>query len=206
MHKLVAVAVVVSLGAVSASGFAQKPSVDGGTVTKTSPGKGTTANVVRITASVEAIDPATRTVTLKGPRGNLVDVTAGPEVKRFDEIKVGDLVVVRYTESLTLELKKGGAAIRERSEKQEKARSEPSESPAGGAARKVTVIADVVAVDPKKMIVTLRGPKRTVDLKLRDPEQIKLVKVGDQVEATYIQAAVISLEPAPKKPAAEKKK
>jgi hypothetical protein len=118
MHKLVAVAVVVSLGAVSASGFAQKPSVDGGTVTKTSPGKGTTANMVRITASVEAIDPATRTVTLKGPRGNLVDVTAGPEVKRFDEIKVGDLVVVRYTESLTLELKKGGAAIRERSEKQ----------------------------------------------------------------------------------------
>lgn len=205
MHKLVAV-VVFSLGVASASAFAQKPAVDAGTVTKTTPGKGTTANVVRVTASVEAIDPATRVVTLKGPRGNLVDVTAGPEVRNFDQIKVGDFVVVRYMESLTLELKKGGGGIRERSEKQDTARAQPGESPAGGASRQITVIADVVAVDPKKMIVTLRGPKRTVDLKLRDPEQIKLVKVGDQVEATYIQAAAISVEPAPKKPAAEKKK
>ena len=187
MHKLIVAA--FALGLACAPALAQKPSVEGGSVTKTSPGKGTTTNVVRITASVEAIDPATRTVTLKGPRGNLVDVTAGPEVKRFDEIKVGDLVVVRYTESLTLELKKGGAGIRERSDKQQTA-----------------VIADVDAADAQKLIVTLRGPQLTVDLKLLDPEQIKLVKVGDQVEATYIQAAVISLEPAPKKPAAEKKK
>jgi Cu/Ag efflux protein CusF len=203
MHKLIVAAFV--LGVACASALAQKPSIDGGTVVKSTPGKGTAANTVRITASVEAIDPATRTVTLKGPRGNLVDVIAGPEVKRFDEIKVGDFVVVRYLESLTLELKKGGAGIRERSEKQDTARSQPGESPAGGARRQVTVVADVVAVDQKKRIVTLRGPKRTVELKLRDPEQIKLVKVGDQVEATYTEAAAISIEPA-KKPAAEKKK
>ena len=49
-------------------------------------------------------------------------MTAGPEVKRFDEIKVGDFVVVRYMESLTLELKKGGAGIRESSEKEQTAR------------------------------------------------------------------------------------
>ena len=47
--------------------------------------------------------------------GNVVDVNAGPEVRNFDQIKVGDLLVVRYMESLTLELKKGGAGIRERS-------------------------------------------------------------------------------------------
>jgi Cu/Ag efflux protein CusF len=204
MNKLVALT-AVSLSIAFAPAFAQKPSVDGGTVTKTTPGKGTTANVVRITASVEAIDPATRTVTLKGPRGNVVDVVAGPEVRNFDQIKVGDLLVVRYMEALTLELKKGGAGIRERSEKQDVARAPQGGQPAAGAARQVTVLADVLAVDPKKMIVTLRGPKRTVELKLRDPEQIKLIKVGDQVQATYTEAAAISIEPAPK-PAAEKKK
>ena len=52
--------------------LAQKPSVEGGSVITTTPGKGTATNTVRITASVEAIDPATRVVTLKGPRGNLV--------------------------------------------------------------------------------------------------------------------------------------
>ena len=72
-----------------------------------------------------------------------------------------------------------------------------------GSARQVTVIADVVAVNAKTQTLTLRGPKRTVDLRLRDPKQVKLVKVGDQVEATYTEALAVSVEPAPK-PAAKK--
>jgi Cu/Ag efflux protein CusF len=58
-------------------------------------------------------------------------------------------------------------------------------------------------VNPKRQTVTLRGPKQTVTLKVRDPKQLKLVKAGDQVEATYTEAAAISVEPAPK-PAAKK--
>ncbi len=65
-------------------------------------------------------------------------------------------------------------------------------------AREVTIIADVIAVDSKKQTVTLRGPSRVVDLKVRDPNQLKLVKVGDQVEATYTEAMAIAVEPAPK--------
>jgi Cu/Ag efflux protein CusF len=159
--------------------------------------------VARITASVEAVDPANRTVTLKGPRGNVLTLPAGPEVKNFDQIKVGDRVVVRYVEALSLELKKGGAGIRERVESETGARAQPGERPAAGAARQVSVTADVVAVNPKRQTVTLRGPKQTVTLKVRDPKQLKLVKAGDQVEATYTEAAAISVEPAPK-PAAKK--
>ena len=168
-----------------------------GTVTKTEPGKGATASVVRISASVEAIDPATRTLTLKGPRGNVVDLVVGPEVKRFDQIKVGDSVVVRYVQALGLELKKGGGGIRERKEKTDAAKTPAGKPPAVGVARQVTVTADVVAVNAKTQTITLKGPKRTVELKLRDPEQFKLVKVGDQVEATYVEAAAVSVEPAP---------
>jgi hypothetical protein len=202
MHKL-AVAAALALAA-SAPAHAQKPAADAATVTKSAPGKGVTADVVRITASVEAIDPASRTLSLKGPRGNVVDMQAGPEVKNFDQIKVGDYVVVRYVRALSLELKKGGSGIRERSEKSDNAAARPGERPAAAGARQVTVVADVVAVNAKTRTVTLRGPKRTVDLRVRDPEQLKLVKVGDQVEATYTEAAAISVEPAPK-PAAEKK-
>lgn len=201
MRKLFLSAALVAAASVPA--FAQKPDASGATSTKTAPGKGTTANVARITASVEAVDAAARTVTLKGPRGNVVVLPVGPEVKNFERIKVGDFVVVRYLQALTLELKKGGKELRQRTEREESAAAQPGERPAAGAARKITVVADVIAVDPKKMTVTLRGPKRTVDLKVRDPEQIKLVKVGDQVEATYTEAVAISVEPAPKpKPAA----
>jgi Cu/Ag efflux protein CusF len=45
--------------------------------------------------------------------------------------------------------------------------------------------------------VTLRGPKQTVDLRVNDPEQLKLIKVGDQIEAVYAQALALSVEPAP---------
>jgi Cu/Ag efflux protein CusF len=202
MRRFLLSAALVTAASVPA--FAQKPDAGGATVTKTSPGKGAAARTVKITASVEAIDAAARTVTLKGPRGNVVVLPVGPQVKNFDQVKVGDFVVVRYVEALTLELKKGGAGIRERSERSDAAAAKPGERPAGAAARQVTVVADVVAVDRKKMVVTLRGPKRTLDLKLRDPEQMKLVKVGDQVEATYTEALAVSVEPAPKPAAVTK--
>jgi hypothetical protein len=50
---------------------------------------------------------------------------------------------------------------------------------------------------------TLRGPKRTVDVKVKNHQHFDVVKVGDQVQATYTEEAVISVEPA--KPRAPKK-
>jgi Cu/Ag efflux protein CusF len=168
------------------------------TAVKTEPGKVTVAEAARITASVEAIDKAKRLVTLKGPEGNTFVVQAGPEVKNFDQIKVGDLVVARYIEALTLELKPGGGQIRERIERENAVAAKPGQAPGAAAGRQVTVIADVMAVDTAKQSVRLRGPQRTIDLKVRDPNQLKLIKVGDQVEATFTEAVALSVEPAPK--------
>jgi hypothetical protein len=172
-------------------------------VMKSEPGKVTVADAVRATASVEAINKAKRLVTLKGPEGNSFVVEAGPEVRNFDQIKVGDLVVVRYIEALTLELKKGGGEMRQRTERESAAVAKPGERPGAAAGRQVTVIADVISLDAKKQTVRLRGPQRMVDLKVRDPNQFKLIKVGDQVEATFTEAVALSVEPAPK-PAAKK--
>lgn len=165
---------------------------------KTEPGKVTVAEAARVTASVEALDKAKRLITLKGPEGNIFVVQAGPAVKNFDQIKVGDLVVARYIEALTLELKPGGGQIRERTERENAVSAKPGEAPGVAAGRQVTVIADVMSLDAKKQTVRLRGPQRTVDLKVRDPNQFKLIKVGDQVEATFTEAVAIAVEPAPR--------
>lgn len=170
----------------------------GGSMMATTPGKGVAANVVEMTASVQAVDKANRTVTLKGPNGDLHTITAGPEVKNFDQIKVGDRVAARYMEALSLELKKGGGAPVSRTDREKSATAKKGEKPAAGIGRQVQVVADVVALNAATQTVTLRGPKQTVDLKVRDPEQFKLVKVGDQVEATYTEAVAISVEPAKK--------
>jgi Cu/Ag efflux protein CusF len=199
MRKLTIIsAAVLSIAMVPAFG-----QTGGAAVMKSAPGKATVAEAVRVTASVEAVDKEKRLVTLKGPEGNSFVVQAGPEVKNFDQIKAGDVVVASYVEALTLELKKGGGAMRERTERESSAAAKPGERPGAAEGRRVTVIADVIAVDAKKQSVRLRGPQRTVDLKVKDPEQFKLIKVGDQVEATFTEAVALSVEPAPK-PAAKK--
>jgi hypothetical protein len=154
------------------------------------------AETVRVTATVEAIDKAKRLVTLKGPEGNSFVVQASPELKRFDQIKVGDMVVAQYIEALTLQLKKGGGQVRERIEREDAAVTPAGAAPGAVAGRQVTVIADVIAVDAAKQSVRLQGPKRVVDLKVRDPEQFKAIKVGDQIEGTFTEAMAIALEPA----------
>jgi hypothetical protein len=191
-----AILVAAIVAGISIGAFAQTPGAQGGTVMATAPGKAAAANVVEITASVQAVNKATREVTIKGPRGHVETVVAGPEVKNFDQIKAGDKVALRYVEALSLELKKGGTAPVARTDSAMGGTAKPGEKPAAGVGRQIHVTANVVAVDAATQTVSLKGPKQTVDLHVGDPEQFKLVKVGDQVEATYTEAVALSVEPA----------
>jgi Cu/Ag efflux protein CusF len=154
-------------------------------------------SVVKITASVEGVDVANRTVTLKGPRGRIVTLPVGPEVQALHQVKAGDIVVVRYLEALALDLKKPGSGARERPDTPPGAAARPGErGPAD--VRQTAVVADVIGVDPKRQTVTLRAGRRTFYVKVRDPNQVKLLKPGDQLEATYTEAVAIAIEPAPR--------
>jgi hypothetical protein len=181
---------------------AQKPDVTGGTVVASEPGKAAAVRAVKITAQVVAIDKASRTVTLKGPKGNVVDVVAGDEVKNFDQIKAGDFVVVDFIQSLSLELQKTKSGAGGISAQSAAVTAEPGERPAAAAAHQVIAIAKVTAVDKKAKTITLKGPRgNVVTLDVQNPVQFKVVKVGDEVLVTYTEAVAISVEPAPKKAA-----
>lgn len=65
---------------------------------------GVIVSVKQVQAKVEEIDYAARTAVITGPDGNRVKVKVGEEVKRFAEIKAGDMVVVRYTEGLAMKM------------------------------------------------------------------------------------------------------
>lgn len=174
--------------------MATPPEVKAATAVASAPGTGTITNTMSITARVESIDPVTRQVTLKGPKGNLQTVTAGPDVRNFEQIKVGDMVMTRYVESLTLTLKKDGKELVSRVDSSDGARAQTGGKPAGIVGRQVEVTANVVAVDAKTQTLTLKGPKQTVQLKVPDPKQFKLVKVGDQIQGTYTEALAMSIE------------
>lgn len=189
--------VVASLAAalvLSTSAAAQT----GAAIVGKGPGVAGAAQTVNVTATITAIDAKTRAVTLKGPQGREITLTAGPEVRNFAQMKVGDAVDVQYVEALTLELKKGGGMTVQKSEAAGAMRAKEGAAPAGMVGRQVTVVADVIAVDPATQTVTLKGPQRTVDLKVRDPAQFARVAKGDQVEATYTEAVAIAVTPAKK--------
>jgi hypothetical protein len=174
---------------------AQTPGAGAMSMQSTAPGKGSVTNTVEIVATVVAIDKASRIVTLKGPGGNTLPVEAGPDVKNFDRIAVGDQVAARYLEALTVELVKSGSAPIARVESQAGGTAGPGARPAARGGRQVRVTAEIVALDPATQVATLRGPARTIDVKVAYPNQFSLAKVGDQVEATYTEAFAISVEP-----------
>ena len=69
----------------------------------------------------------------------------------------------------------------------------------GGAAT-TEVTAKVVAVDPAKQMVTLRGPAgNEVDVEAQDPNQLTNIKKGDHVQVTYVEALAIAVAETPAK-------
>lgn len=201
-----ALALTLIAAAFATTATAQKPDATGGAVLASEPGKAAIVRAAQISAQVVGLDKATRTVTLKGPKGNVVDIVASDDVKNFDQIKLGDFVVARYAEALTLELKKTSVGATGPVVREEAAKAKPGEKPAVAGARQVTVLANVIRVDSKKSTITLKGPRgNEVTLNVQNPEQFKVVKKGDQVEATYTEALALTIEAAPK-PAAAKAK
>jgi hypothetical protein len=195
MQKALAVVSLVAATALGAPAWAQSAT---GVAAK-APGVAGAVRTVEITATITAIDAATRAVTLKGPQGNEKTIIAGPEVKNFAQLKVGDKVDVNYAEALTLELKKGGGLVVGRTEQAGVAAAKPGDKPGAVAARKVTMVGDVIDINAATQVVTVKGAQRTVELKVQDPEQLKLIAKGDQIEATYTEAIAVVVKPSAKK-------
>jgi hypothetical protein len=55
---------------------------------------------------VEAVDYPKRTITLKGAQGNVRTYRVGDSVRRLDEVKKGDQVVLRVTDALAILVEK----------------------------------------------------------------------------------------------------
>ena len=156
--------------------------------------------VVTAIATVEAIDLQKRVVTLKGPKGNVFDVTVGEQARNLPQVKVGDQVEVKYYESLALRLVKPGEGVAGVQETSALARAKEGEKPGGMAGSQVTLTATITAINKKTHEVTLKGPEgKTITVKAEHPENLKKVKVGDEIEITYTEALAISVEKAKKK-------
>jgi len=169
-------------------------------VVEKAPGAGAVSEAIQVQGKIKSVDRKSRSVVIVGPSGNEILMTLGDEVRNFDQIKAGDLVTMTMVHALALELRKvANDGIRERVDSENVRAAKPGEKPGVVVEKSVRVIANVVAVNPKAQTVTLRGPKRTLELALKDASTLQNVKVGDQVEAVYVEAVALNVSPAPKK-------
>ena len=128
-------------------------------------------------------------------KGGIVeDIYCGPEVKRFDALKVGDKVTFRYYESIVYQVRKPGTAPEAPSSKPAVVRTE-GDKPGGTVSEQMTATVTINAIDTKVPSVTVTAADgRKMSFKVENPKNLEGVKVGDKVEITYTQALAISVQ------------
>ena len=165
----------------------------------TAPGKLGVSETVKMTATVVLIDMGSRDLVLIDSQGKMHKVNVSDQVRNLDQVKVGDKVNAEYTEAISLQLKKRGSAGTPPASAEEAViRSPKGMKPGAMVGRTVTAYATVVAVNPKKQFVTLRGPLgNEYEVQVLDPALLKAVNKGDEVEVVYTEAVAISVQSAP---------
>lgn len=151
-------------------------------------------DVVEARATVTAIDLQQREVTLKDETGREIVVEASDQVRNLDQVKVGDEVVVSYTEALAWQVRPAGKAAPGVSTQSGVTRAKPGEKPGGSVGRSVTLTATITGIDMAHDTVTLTGPGgKSQTIKVRDPANLRKVQVGDLVDITYSEAVAIAV-------------
>jgi hypothetical protein len=156
------------------------------------------SRLLKAEASVTAINPATREVTLEGPKGPF-NLTVDEHVKNLDKVHVGDKVVVSYYEGIAARMAKGGAHAAEPATSAFAYRNAAGANPGGGLGASATGTVMIEDVDPSTNTVAFRSADGTVHLvAVRSPDMqqfIRTLKRGDHVEITYTQSVAVNVVP-----------
>lgn len=169
----------------------QVTTTDRRSLTATGKIAGEETTLLTVKAKVEAVDAKTRLVTLRSPQGTVTTVKAGPEVRNFKQIDVGDIVRVDYYASIVFETRQPTAEELEASKTAVAgtARAKLGDKPGALAGVNTVSIVSVEAVDKKNNIVTVKdqaGNFRVV--KAKYPENLNFIAKGDTVVATVTEA------------------
>ncbi|MCV2352814.1 hypothetical protein LNV09_01420 [Paucibacter sp. B2R-40] len=159
------------------------------------PGARLAAGEVVVRAKVVEVDQASRTATLRGPKGEVQTISVPAEIKNFEQVRVGDELVVRYMAAVAAKLEKvESTGIRQRVESSSSAVAASGALPGMAAGRTVEVLAVLKALDKTHRVATLRGATRTFSLTVPEGIDISKLKVGDEVRAAFTEAIAINVE------------
>lgn len=176
-------AVVLGLVALVFSGLAPAQEKDSAVV----------VDSIEAVVTIVDVDRDQRTVTVRGPGGQLAEVAVPPEAQNLDQVHPGSRFRVRYLQSIAVSIKKGGAAS---SSAGRTVKMAPKGDTPGGIVVNMRQIAGVVeSIDYATRLVSLRGPEGrllifTVDEAVEGLEQ---VQTGDSISVEYTESIAMRM-------------
>ncbi len=148
-----------------------------------------------ISAVVEAIDHETRVVTVRTPDGEETTFTASSDARNLDQVSVGDILVVEYVETISVEVMANEGFEPEAIEASAMARTAKGEMPGVAAMAANVTISTVEEINLEANTFKLKGPDGVVnEYVARNPDNLKRSAVGDLVVITVTEAIAITVE------------
>jgi Cu/Ag efflux protein CusF len=151
-----------------------------------------------VEATVVQVQKDERLVSLRGPEGETFTVEAGPEVRNFDQVQVGDKVVASYYEAVGFAVKEPGA-VSPSGTAITAGRAEPGEKPGAAIGQYARTTVTIESVDRKSHTVTFKGEDgmtRAIPVRTEEGRAfVKKLKPGDRVEITYAEAVAVRVDP-----------
>jgi len=157
-----------------------------------------TAVVYSTQAIVVRANYETRELTLEVPNkpgDNFFDVSVSDDLD-LSRVRLGDRLTVRYIEAVFVDLFRAGdvdpgigfaAAV---------GASPPHARPARAVAEEVSLVTRIEAIDYENELLTLRGRDGTTKtVKVRNPENLDKLAVGNKVKTTFARAWVFGITP-----------
>lgn len=156
--------------------------------------------------TVTKVNKDARTVTFRGPRGNLGTLDVPKESQNFDQVKVGQQYKMKYVEAVAVDIRKGG--VPSAAAAQEVKLAPKGAKPGGLMVRTVQLAGVIDAVDYNERYIAIRGPKGNVmPLKVGSDINMQELAAGDRISVTHTAALAIEMvaqAPAKKKAPAKK--
>jgi ABC-type cobalamin transport system ATPase subunit len=143
-----------------------------------------------LTGTVDRIERFSRVVTFRSNDNVLQSVYVDPKVTAFDDLKVGDVVTVRYIASVIVQVRPDAkpTEVRDTTEEARKAGNE-------NVMQQLKAVVTVEDVDSQGLFVTYRThDNRRVVRAVTDKRLLDGVRPGDRVEVTLTRDRAISIE------------
>jgi Cu/Ag efflux protein CusF len=145
-----------------------------------------------VTVTVEGLEPSTRGLTYRTFEGVRNSLNVDPAVTLYDEVQVGDLLVVNYIDAVVLKVTPG-AKLTNFADTTDQAKATVTD-PGVRIEQQRSQVVTIDEIDVQARTVVYHGAdSRRVLRAVQDPALLKGLKAGDVVDITMTRERAISL-------------